>query len=57
MSGKRETAISKWSQVSCQGDFLGILFSGPILSVAITAGKQISGISVVVPVGSLMSAG
>ena len=50
-------AISEWSQVSCQGIALPTLFSGAESSmrlVTIAAGKQISGISAAVPVGSLM---
>ena len=45
MSGKLEMAICEWSQVSCKGDFLGILLFGaesPLLSVTIAiAGMQI----------------
>ena len=57
MSGEWEMAISKWSQVSCQGIALLTLLSGAesqTRSVTITVGKQISGILVLVPVGSLM---
>lgn len=57
MSGEWEMVISKWSQVSCQGIAPLTLLSGaesPTRSVTIMVGKQISGISVLVPVGSLM---